>query len=202
MLNVDSSTTITKLMIAERLSEKIGFSGAEAKDLVDLYFTLFEESLIKNHCFSIKKLGVIKVDRKEERLGRNPKTKEEHIIKPRLSLQFAARLNPKTSMPGARRAPKSEIVYRIAQEMKSNNFIIANSVADEINNIFHELYIAGARMEIRNIGTFFVRTKKNRASRNPKTGESISVGERNYMAFKASSNLRARLEQSGAFGEF
>ena len=51
------------------------------------------------------------------------------------------------------------------------------------------------RVEIRNFGTFSVRKREKRLSRNPKTGTSVLVEPKNHPYFRASKNLKESLKQ-------
>jgi integration host factor subunit beta len=51
------------------------------------------------------------------------------------------------------------------------------------------------RVEIRNFGTFSVRTREKRLSRNPKTGKSVLIEPKNHPYFRASKNLKESLNQ-------
>ena len=51
------------------------------------------------------------------------------------------------------------------------------------------------RVEIRNFGTFSVRKREKRLSRNPKTGTSVLVESKNHPYFRASKNLKESLKQ-------
>ena len=49
------------------------------------------------------------------------------------------------------------------------------------------------RVEIRNFGTFSVRKRAKRLSRNPKTGTSVYVESKKHPYFRASKNLKKSL---------
>jgi integration host factor subunit beta len=49
------------------------------------------------------------------------------------------------------------------------------------------------RVEIRNFGTFSVRKRAKRLSRNPKTGTSVYVESKKHPYFRASKNLKESL---------
>ena len=49
------------------------------------------------------------------------------------------------------------------------------------------------RLEIRNFGTFSVRKRAKRLSRNPNTGTSVYVESKNHPYFRASKNLKESL---------
>ena len=51
------------------------------------------------------------------------------------------------------------------------------------------------RVEIRNFGTFSVRKRTKRLSRNPKTGTSVLVEPKSHPYFRASKNLKESLNQ-------
>ena len=53
----------------------------------------------------------------------------------------------------------------------------------------------GDRVEIRNFGTFSVRSRDQRISRNPKTGTSVLVEPKNHPYFRASKYLRESLNK-------
>ena len=47
----------------------------------------------------------------------------------------------------------------------------------------------GERVELRGFATFSIRKQKSRKSRNPKTGESVQVPEKNSIYFKMTKDL-------------
>ena len=51
------------------------------------------------------------------------------------------------------------------------------------------------RVEIRNFGSFSVRRRVKRLSRNPKSGTSVLVEPKNHPYFRASKNLKESLNQ-------
>ena len=54
---------------------------------IDLILNLWANYLISSD-LNISSLGSFKINQKNSRLGRNPKTKEEHIIKSRKAISF------------------------------------------------------------------------------------------------------------------
>ena len=63
------------------------------------------------------------------------------------------------------------------------------------NNIVKALK-NGRKIELRGFGTFFVKKiKENYSARNPKTGELIYVPEKNKVRFKASKNLKKKINE-------
>lgn len=53
----------------------------------------------------------------------------------------------------------------------------------------------GRRVEIRGFGSFSIRKRDARTARNPKTGESVKVTERNSIYFRMGKELQERINQ-------
>ncbi len=83
---------ITKKEIAESLSQNTGFPLTFSKKLVNNLLNIMCEQLKKNNLI-IKNIGSFKLIEKNERIGRNPKTKEEFIICKRKSISFFSSKN-------------------------------------------------------------------------------------------------------------
>ncbi len=74
------------------LSERTGFSELLSKRIInDLIKIIIKE--IKKENFSLLNLGKFKIIDKKNRLGRNPKTKQNFIINQRKSISFIASKN-------------------------------------------------------------------------------------------------------------
>ncbi len=83
---------ITKKEIIKILSEKIGLSSLYSKKIVnDLIQIIIKQ--IKNNNLILKNIGTFKIISKNERIGRNPKTKEQFLIKKRKSISFISSKN-------------------------------------------------------------------------------------------------------------
>ena len=79
---------ITREDIAEFINEEFGLTKKDCNDLVndiieEIIVGLNEHKVVKIHNF-----GTFKLRRKNARLGRNPKTKEEVMIAPRNVISF------------------------------------------------------------------------------------------------------------------
>ena len=83
---------ITKKEIAVSLSQNTGFPLSFSKKLVNNLLNIMCEQLKKNNLI-IKNIGSFKLIEKNERIGRNPKTKEEIIISKRKSISFLSSKN-------------------------------------------------------------------------------------------------------------
>ena len=73
--------------ISKNLSLKTGFPVNITKKLVNDLINLLIVN-IKKGSFSLKNVGSFKIINKKERVGRNPKTKEEYVISSRKSISF------------------------------------------------------------------------------------------------------------------
>ena len=83
---------ITKLVLSKILSNKFGFSELYSKKLTDDLVKIISHNIIAGN-FNLKNVGTFKIINKKQRIGRNPKTKEEFIITARKSLIFAPSKN-------------------------------------------------------------------------------------------------------------
>ena len=81
------NNNITKKNIINHLNSKTGFSKRFCTKIVNDFINI----IIINICndeFSLKNIGSFKKVSKNQRIGRNPKTKEEFIITSRNSIKF------------------------------------------------------------------------------------------------------------------
>lgn len=79
---------ITRDEISEFINNKFGLSKKDCSDLVNLLLEEIIIGLITNNIVKIHNFGTFKIKKKKERLGRNPKTKEDVIISSRNVISF------------------------------------------------------------------------------------------------------------------
>jgi len=91
-ISIDSleTNTLTKAQLAEKLFEQIGFNKREAKDMVDTFFGLIEQELVKGNDVKISGFGNFQLRSKSPRPGRNPRTGELISIEARRVVTFHA----------------------------------------------------------------------------------------------------------------
>lgn len=90
---------------------------------------------------------------------------------------------------------KSELVQKIAGV---HHHLYHRDVERIVNVIFDEIIEAlsrGDRVELRGFGAFTVKHRAPRQGRNPRTGETVSVGEKFVPFFKTGKELRERLNR-------
>ena len=84
-----SKNNLKKIDLAKNLSSKTGFSINLSKKIIDDLIEILISRIV-NKGLNLKNLGSFNLLKKKERLGRNPKTKKEFIIKKRKSISFVA----------------------------------------------------------------------------------------------------------------
>ena len=89
---------------------------------------------------------------------------------------------------------------KLIKQLITKNSKLNRSEIETVIEIFSNDIIKalknGRKIELRGFGTFFVKKiKENYSARNPKTGELIYVPEKNKVRFKASKNLKKKINE-------
>ncbi len=71
---------LTKKDLVNLVYMQLGFSKQITETLIDEFFHMIRENLIKEKKIKISKFGTFSIREKKKRVGRNPKTKELKII--------------------------------------------------------------------------------------------------------------------------
>ena len=79
---------ITREEISEFINSEFGLSRKDCSDLVNFLLEDIIVGLISNNIVKIHNFGTFKVKKKKERIGRNPKTKENVVISSRNVISF------------------------------------------------------------------------------------------------------------------
>ncbi len=87
-----TKNNITKFDFSKNISNKTGFPISISKKIVDDLLIICAE-MIKTNELVFKNIGTFKLSKKNERIGRNPKTKEEFLISKRKSIRFVVSKN-------------------------------------------------------------------------------------------------------------
>ena len=80
--------TLTKAELAELLFDRIGLNKRESKDIVEAFFDLLHEALVKGTEVKLSGFGNFSIREKGSRPGRNPRTGESVPIKARNVVTF------------------------------------------------------------------------------------------------------------------
>ena len=74
---------LTKKEIINSIYMQIGFSKKISENLLEDIFQILLKNIMSEKKVKIAKFGTFELSKKKERIGRNPKTKEEKIISKR-----------------------------------------------------------------------------------------------------------------------
>lgn len=88
---------------------------------------------------------------------------------------------------------KRELVNKVSGQLegyyKKDITLAVDLILEEISKAL----IAGRRVEIRGFGSFSVRSRKPRSTKNPKTGRIMNIAERKTLHFTMSKSLKEAL---------
>jgi integration host factor subunit beta len=87
---------------------------------------------------------------------------------------------------------KAELVEIIAAETgvsKKDTGIVVNLILENISRALE----SSDKVELRGFGSFKVKSRRSRTARNPRSGDSVMVPAKLVPYFKASNELKARL---------
>ena len=92
---------LTKKEIINSIYMQIGFSKKISETLLEDILESILKNIIKHKKVKISKFGTFTLRKKNQRLGRNPKTKKIYKINERISLSFSVskKLNDKINYP-------------------------------------------------------------------------------------------------------
>ena len=90
---------------------------------------------------------------------------------------------------------KSDLIKKISENADSLNEEDLEQTVNSILNLISNSLSNGDRVEIRNFGTFSVRSRDQIISRNPKTWTSVLVEPKNHPYFRASKYLKESLNK-------
>jgi integration host factor subunit beta len=89
---------------------------------------------------------------------------------------------------------------KLIKQLNKKNSKLSRSEVETVIDTFSSNIVKalkeGKKVELRGFGTFFVKKiKENYSARNPKTRELIYVPEKNKVRFKASKNLKKKINE-------
>ena len=85
-------SSFKKIDLSKNISKKIGVSVSLSKKLTEDLLEILSNK-IKDNDLNLKNVGSFRIIDKKDRIGRNPKKKEEFIIRSRKSISFTASKN-------------------------------------------------------------------------------------------------------------
>lgn len=95
---------------------------------------------------------------------------------------------------------KTELISRVAEKTglaKTSVRAVLEAIVNSKpgNGVVATELKKGGKVTISGFGTFFLRVRKARQARNPKTGATVKVAKRSYPAFKPSKSLKEALKK-------
>ena len=90
---------------------------------------------------------------------------------------------------------KSDLVRAVTDKRLLHNSDDVDKSVRSILNLISDSLCQMNRVEIRGFGTFSVRSRDKRLSRNPKTGTSVLVEEKRHPYFRAAKSLKESLNK-------
>ena len=81
---------LTKKEIINSIYMQIGFSKVISETLLDDIFDILLQNILKHKKVKISKFGTFELRYKKQRIGRNPKTKQEKTVSERNVILFKA----------------------------------------------------------------------------------------------------------------
>jgi len=78
----------TRKDISKKINQNLGFSKSISSKITDDFFEILSSNLIKFNEIKLSSFGTFKIVKKKERMGRNPKTKEDVKITSRKVVKF------------------------------------------------------------------------------------------------------------------
>ena len=126
------TTTITRQYLSDLVYKELGISKVEASNFIDDIFEFITLQLEKKNKVKIANFGSFNIRHKNERIGRNPKTKEQKVIssrtvvtfKPSKILKNKINKNMQVSNTGTILTPEQTIVIISTQGVhQSKNYI-------------------------------------------------------------------------------
>jgi integration host factor subunit alpha len=90
--------TVTRTEITEALYKEVGLSRDHCHELLDSVLAEITKALVNNEEVKLSGFASFSTRRKKQRMGRNPKTREDVVIPPRKVVTFRASKNLKDRM--------------------------------------------------------------------------------------------------------
>jgi integration host factor subunit alpha len=91
-------STVTRAYLADEIYSEVGISHIQSGQVVDNILELMIQELVDGNAVKIAKFGSFRPRKKNARIGRNPRTKEEHTIAARKVVSFYASNTLKDSL--------------------------------------------------------------------------------------------------------
>lgn len=88
---------------------------------------------------------------------------------------------------------KSVLIEKVSEKVEGLTLKQTEIVVDTVFESIKDALKNGHKVEIRGFGNFRLKERKSRKARNPKTGQSVDVPEKNAVRFKVGKALKEAL---------
>lgn len=88
---------------------------------------------------------------------------------------------------------RSDLIEKVAEKLDGFTLKQTEIIVETFFDAIKEALQRGEKVELRGFGNFRLKTRRPRKARNPKTGESVDVPEKQVVYFKTGKELRELL---------
>ena len=88
---------------------------------------------------------------------------------------------------------RSALIEKVSERVDGLTLSQTEIIIETVFDSIQEALVKGEKVEIRGFGNFRLKQRLPRKARNPKTGESVDVAEKQAIRFKAGKALREAL---------
>ncbi len=88
---------------------------------------------------------------------------------------------------------RSALIEKVSERVEGLTLSQTEIIIETVFDSIQEALVKGEKVEIRGFGNFRLKQRQPRKARNPKTGESVDVSEKQAIRFKAGKALREAL---------
>ena len=96
---------------------------------------------------------------------------------------------------------REDIALAIHRRLEGMSRREAKRLTDLVIEEMAATLASGESLKLHDFGSFIVRTKRERAGRNPRTGAPVPIEARRVITFKASPNMKAAINGADSFDE-
>jgi integration host factor subunit alpha len=93
--------TITRAMLADQATETTGLGHDEVTQISNRMFEMIGSALMEGESVKLTGFGTLQIRSRAERVGRNPRTGEQHRITPRHTVIFIPGAKLRTALDDA-----------------------------------------------------------------------------------------------------
>lgn len=90
---------------------------------------------------------------------------------------------------------RRELAEKLSQRFENLHQRDAEVIVKEVFNCMTEALAKGDRIEIRGFGSFFLKERRSREGRNPKSGNKVHVEAKRVPFFKVGKELKKRVDK-------